>query len=123
MKPIAWVKIVAVAAILTMANVGASDTANANDIRMDLVTCQPEGVRGSLQAGYDPLAYWIEQAIALERALESYAIERPDSDCPSRAKNRIELEECRGYTRNYVQAAQKCLVFSRRMVALHRAQQ
>lgn len=95
-------------------------TARASEIRMDLVTCQPDGVRGKLQAGYDPLKYWAEQKVALERYLEIFNIERPDEDCSTRASNKIEFEECRGYIRNYVDSVKKCIGFSRIMLEPHR---
>jgi hypothetical protein len=111
--------IILIVAILTIPNTALAQ-GGAHDIRLDLVNCQPEGFRGTLQAGYDPADFWSQQVIALERFIEDYNIERPDADCSERADGPIELEECQGYTRNHVDSVRRCLLFAKRMMNLYR---
>jgi len=50
--------------------------------------CQPDGIISSMKLKYDPVGFWVKQAVELEAAIEWLAYDLSISRCPKNTFNR-----------------------------------
>lgn len=64
------------------------------DVDIDLETCQPEGITARLNRAWDPLSFWVDQHVTLERALEQEDLSGLVSDCNWKRSDPKSQREC-----------------------------
>lgn len=93
----------------------ASSSAFARDyvLRLDMSTCEPDGMVNSWRERSNPRDFWISQTVVLERELE-WMNSSSVADACSQSDAISEKRRCMEYKTNIRASAARCLSVSRR---------
>ncbi len=82
-------------------------------LRLNMATCEPDGMINSWRERSNPRDFWIAQTVVLERELEWMNSSSVAEEC-SPSDNMSEKRRCMEYMSNIRASAVRCLSVSRR---------
>lgn len=82
-------------------------------LRLNMSTCEPDGMINSWRERFNPRDFWISQTVVLETELERMSSSSVADDC-SQSDNVSEKRRCMEYKTNIRASAARCLSVSRR---------
>lgn len=82
-------------------------------LRLNMATCEPDGIVSSWKERSNPRDFWISQKVVLDIELERMRYRSIEQEC-SDAGTQSDRIRCMEYKRTIRQSAQRCLNVSRR---------
>ena len=83
------------------------------ELRLNMSTCEPDGIVSTWKERSDPRDFWVSQAVVLEIELEEMNLNSVEQEC-SGERTQSDRIRCMEYKRTIRQSAQRCLNVSRR---------
>lgn len=87
-------------------------------LKIELESCQPNGIINVWKAMFDPKEFWIEQVVVLEMGVERYHLGDSLADC-DKEHSKADMLKCKLYFQNKFDALLKCLKSSRILCRAH----
>lgn len=87
-------------------------------VRIELVTCTPDGIMNAWKERYDPKRFWINQNVIFEMAVERYQGSSAAADC-AHVDAGVDRRSCVSHWENRRASIIKCFQTTGRMCRAH----
>lgn len=104
--------------LLLLLNTHDGLTSDYTTLRLELVSCQPDGIINAWRARWNPKKFWVEQVVVLEMAAERSSLADSLRECQSESAQ-ADRVNCTLYFKNRHAAWMKCLAHARALCRLN----